>query len=415
MTVLEESASTAGKMSSIRRDGFTINRAANILPSSYGSIRRLIEETGLAAEVTDITGLLAIPRDGTLKRIRSTGAKMVVDALRTDLLSWRSRVKAANLVIDAARMKKFLSYENLGAAAPIDVETAAEYCDRRLTPELEEFLINPMLRALYCNEAHQLSVVDFFFAAVNFVGSGFMSYPGGIGFLADALAAELNVVTEAEALNVTERADGVVITYDRAGTPLTATADACVIATPATEVPSLFPQLDVRQREILQDHLNYGTAYATHFALSRKPDEPAMVIPVPASLDPGLCAVVLPHNYSRGVTPSGKGLVSTYWLGSWCEDRHDCPDATLVEEMRTSLEKVLPGVSTDIEFTHLERWKPSVIRSYPGMYSYVREFVSRINPRSRVQLAGDYMSASSTNGCAAAAEMAAQRLLSAGW
>lgn len=413
VTVLEQTAATGGKMSSLHHDGFTINRCANILPSSYAAIRTLVGELGLSGQVTDVTGMLAIPRNGDLKRIRSTGAKMVVDALRTDLLSWHSRAKAANLLTDAIRMKPYLSYENLGAAAPFDIETAAQYCDRRLTPELEEFLINPMLRALYCNEADQLSIVDFFFAAVNFVGSGFMSYPGGIGFLTDALAARLDVVTNAEALNVTEADDSVTVTYRHDGAESTVTADACVIATPATEVSRLFPQLDARQREILRDHLHYGTAYAAHFALSRDPGEPAMVIPVPSSLDPGLCAVVLPHNYSRGVAPAGKGMLSTYWLERWCEDRAQIPDEVLDAEMRTCIDKVLPGISRDIEFTHIERWRPSVIRSYPGMYSHVQEFADRIDRRSRVQLAGDYLSASSTNGCAASAELAARRVLGA--
>ncbi|MGV0872844.1 protoporphyrinogen/coproporphyrinogen oxidase [Mycolicibacterium sp. XJ879] len=413
VTVLEREPTVGGKMSSIRRSGFTINRAANILPSSYAAIRSLIRELNLSAEIDDVQGLLAIPRGGWLHRIRSTGAAMVADGLRTDLLSVRSKLTARNLVIDGLRMKKYLSYENLGAAARFDIETAAQYCERRLTPELEEFLVNPMLRALYCAESHELSVVDFFFAAVNFVGSGFMNYQGGIGFVVDAIAGRLDVVTDAEAVNVTERDTDVVVTYAVDGVESTIVADACVIATPATEVPKLFPQLNAGQQDILRDRLEYGTAYAAHFALSRKPDEEAMVIPVPASLDHGLCVVVLPHNYSRCAAPHDKGIVSTYWLGSWCKERGDIADDALAAQMLQSVEKVLPGVSRDVEFSHIERWQPAVIRSYPGMYSYVQDLVDLIDHRSRVQLAGDYMSASSTNGCAASAELAAQRVIRA--
>ncbi|MGV0715560.1 NAD(P)/FAD-dependent oxidoreductase [Mycolicibacterium sp. XJ662] len=413
VTVLEREPTVGGKMSSIDRNGFTLNRGANILPSSYATIRNLVRELHLSGEINDVRGLLAIPRAGRLHRIRSTGAPMLADVLRTDLLSLRGKLNARNLVIDGLRMKEHLNYENLGAAARFDIETAAQYCDRRLTPELEEFLVNPMLRALYCAESHELSVVDFFFAAVNFVGSGFMNYPGGIGFLVDSIANRLDVVTNAEAVNVTERDKDVVVTYAADGGESAIVADACVIATPATEVPKLFPQLNAGQQDILRDRLEYGTAYAAHFALSRKPDEDAMVIPVPASLDRGLCAVVLPHNYSRGAAPDGKGVVSTYWLGSWCKERSDVADDALVKQMLPSVEKVLPGVSRDVEFAHIERWQPAVIRSYPGMYSYVQELVDLTDHRSRVQLAGDYTSASSTNGCAASAELAAQRVIRA--
>jgi oxygen-dependent protoporphyrinogen oxidase len=44
------------------------------------------------------------------------------------------------------------------------------------------------------------------------------------------------------------------------------------------------------------------------------------------------------------------------------------------------------------------------------MYRYLAEFASRFDPTSPVQLAGDYLSASSTNGCAVSGELAAARL-----
>lgn len=410
VTVLERSAEVGGKMSSLNVNGFTVNRAANILPSSYANLRRLINDVGLGSTVSDVTGMLAIPRDGELKHIRSTGTAMVIDGARTDLLSVKARLKARNLVIDGIRMKKYLSYENLGASAPFDVESAAEYCDRRLTPELEEFLVNPMLRALYCNETDRLSIVDFFFAAVNFIGSGFLRYQGGIGFLTGALAKCLDVRYHAEVARVEERDDDVAITYSLDGSEQSITADACVIATDAKTVPGLFDQLDPRQREIITDHFEYATVYAGHFALKSRPDESAMVIPVPASLEKGLCAVVLPHNYSDAA-PAGKGLASTYWLEDWSRAREHVSDEALATEMLRGIDKVLPGTSNNVEFSRIDRWQPATIRSFPGMYSYVGEFVRRIDRGSRVQLAGDYLSASSTNGCASSAEAAAARVI----
>ena len=58
VTVLEETAVTGGKMSSLRRDGFVINRGANILPSSYTAIRTLIGELGLSCQVARSGGQL---------------------------------------------------------------------------------------------------------------------------------------------------------------------------------------------------------------------------------------------------------------------------------------------------------------------------------------------------------------------
>lgn len=61
VTVLERSAEVGGKMSSLNVNGFTVNRAANILPSSYANLRRLINDVGLGSTVSDVTGMLAIP------------------------------------------------------------------------------------------------------------------------------------------------------------------------------------------------------------------------------------------------------------------------------------------------------------------------------------------------------------------
>jgi protoporphyrinogen oxidase len=76
------------------------------------------------------------------------------------------------------------------------------------------------------------------------------------------------------------------------------------------------------------------------------------------------------------------------------------------------MEKVVPGITRSVEATHIARWDPAVLRSYPGMYRWIGELAARMDGGSRVQLAGDYLSASSTNGCALSGEMAADRLVS---
>ena len=63
-----------------------------------------------------------------------------------------------------------------------------------------------------------------------------------------------------------------------------------------------------------------------------------------------------------------------------------------------------------VETTRIDRWRPGVLMSEPGTYVAMAEFARRIDPRSPVQLAGDYLSASSTNGCAVSGERAADRI-----
>jgi oxygen-dependent protoporphyrinogen oxidase len=410
VTVLEAEDAVGGRMSSIEQDGFIMNRAANILPASYHAITNLARDVGLGDQVSRMDGVLGTIRDGRVRRLRSNG--LVMDGLRTDLLSWRSKVRARHILVDALRMRSSLSYENLGLAARFDVETAAEYCARRLNPELREYLVEPVLRALFTESAERLSVVDFFFAAVNFVGSGFMRYPGGIDFLVKALAARLDVRLGARA-SLVERHPGqrgATVSWVDASGEHSERVDGCVIAIVGSAVPALYPQLDPRQREILTDVFEYGTTFNAHLGLSARPDEPAMIVQVPKGVDEGLCVVTFDHNSSPTLVPAGKGKLSSYWLHSWCDARMDRSDEQLITEMLPSIDKVVPGVAALVESTRIDRWKPAVLRSRPGTYGAMAELVARMDPVSPVQLAGDYLTASSTNGCAVSGEKAADRL-----
>ena len=408
VTVLEAEPEIGGRMSSVVQDGFTMNRAANILPASYGTIRQLAEDVGLGDQIGRMDGTIGTLRDGKVHRLRSD--RLVRDGLRTTLLPWRSKMRMGRVLVDALRMRSSLSYANLGEAARFDTETAAAYCRRRLDTELEQYLVAPVLRALYTADVERLSVVDFFFAAVNFIGSGFMQYPGGIDFLAQALAKHVEVRTSARATSVERDDAGVLVTWEEDGQSQSERCSACVIAVVGTLVPDLYPQLDARQREILLGVYEYGTTFNAHFGLRSRPDEPSLLVQVPQSEDDGLCVVTFDHNSSPTVAPAGKGKLSSYWLHRWCEERIGWSDEELLMAMVPSVAKVAPGFESLVETTRIDRWRPAVLMSKVGTYTAMAEFARRIDTTSRVQLAGDYLSASSTNGCALSGELAAKRI-----
>lgn len=406
--VLEAEATIGGKMSSVEVAGFTMNRAANILPYSYDTIRRLAADVGLAEQIPKVHGVVGTLRDGAVHRLRSD--RMLVDGLRTPLFSARSKLLLSRIAVDGLKMRSSLSYENLGKAAPFDTESAAAYCDRRLNDELKEYLVQPVVRALFALQAEDISVVDFFFAAMNFVGSGFMRYPGGIDFLVRALAARLEVATRVLVTSVERSDDGVTVTWEHDGATRNEKVDACVLAVCGALVPKLYPGIHPRQGEILSNIYAYSALFNAHLGLRRRPDEPSMLVQVPPSEDRGLCVVTFDHNSSPALAPSGKGKLSAYWLHEWCVQRVGHSDDELFEEMYPSIEKIVPGVRDLVEVTRIDRWDPAVLKSFPGMYRYMAEFAALIDPASPVQLAGDYLTASCTNGCALSGELAAKRL-----
>ncbi|GAA5156579.1 NAD(P)/FAD-dependent oxidoreductase [Pseudonocardia eucalypti] len=410
--VLEASDAVGGKMSSVRRDGYVVNRAANILPSSYAAVRGLAQDVGLGGRIGAMPVVLGVPRDGRMHRLRASGPGMLVDGLRTSLLSVRGKLLLRRMLVDALRMKGSLSYANLGAAARFDTETVAEYCERRLSPEVRDYLVEPILRALFTCNADTVSIVDFFFAAVNFVGSGMMRYPGGIDFLVRELASRLDVRLSARVTSVTDEPDGVRVSWTGPdGVSRVESADACVLAVSGAVVPALYPGLDASRREILTSKLRYCVTYAGHFALRRRPSEPSLVVPVPRAEDENLCVVVFSHNAGEACVPSpSAGLLSTYWLHEWSSSRRLRTDDEVIAEMLPAMAKVVPSIEEDLVFARLDRWDPAVVRSYPGWYTHVARLGELADAGGRIQLAGDYLSASSTNACAVAGEEAAGRV-----
>ncbi len=410
VTVLEESPVIGGRMSCLRREGWTFNRAAGILPGSYQSIKGLITDVCGSGAVETMQPRIGVPRGGRVHVLRGSGPGSVLDGIRTDVLSPRSKLLMGRLALDAARMAGSLSFANLGLAQRFDTESAADYAERRLNSEIREFVVEPLVRGLFASNADRVSVVDLFFSAVRFMGGGLIRFSGGIDFLCRAIAEQVDVRTGAGVVAVERGERGATVTWVQDGAERTETAAGVVIAVPGTRVSALYPGLGPVQRKILDEEFEFSTAYAAHFALDERPDCDGMVVPVPRVEHPDLCVITLGHNMDPAAAPPGKGVIAGFWRHEWSLEHTGLPDDELLALMVPAVETVLPGLGDRIRFAHLERWYPSVLRSYPGMYRYVAEFVEHIDPTHRVQLAGDYLTASSTNGSSVAGEAAAARL-----
>lgn len=411
VTVLEAEDHVGGRMATIERDGFLIDTAAAILPTTYTRMVKLISDAGLAGDVVPTSDLVGIVRDGTTWRLR--GGKAVADAVKTRLLSVREKLPLAKLLADLARAGDRLDWYDLGRAADLDTETARQYADRRLSKEILDYIIDPALGSLFVASPERLSVVDFLFAVRNILGGSFFNSPKGVGFLTEGLARHVDVELKARCTSVEERAGGVTVTWDRSGeAEHVEEAAVCVIALSGHQMMAVYPQLDPVRREVVAD-IEYSTCVDVHLALSSPPDEPAMMIQVPSREDPDLCVVVLDHNRAPGRAPAGKGLLTSYWHTAWADQQWDRSDGEIVDAAIPAIDRLLPGVARTIEFAHVQRWRPAVVMSKPGTYRDLARFTAATDTAARVQLCGDYLSASTTHASLCSGERAAERLLTA--
>jgi oxygen-dependent protoporphyrinogen oxidase len=408
VTVLEGEDHVGGKMSTIERDGYLVDTAAAILPTTYKQMVKLIADAGLAGEVHPTSDLVGFLREGTVHRVHS--GSPVGDAARTALLSPAAKLKATRLVVDLVRAGKRLDWYDLGKAADLDVETARGYADRRLNDEILEWVVAPALGSLFVASPERLSAVDFLFAVKNILGGAFFNSATGSAFLPRGLARHLKVELSARVTSVEDQGGSVAVTWERAGeAERVEEASAAVIALSAPQMAAVYPQLDPVRREVVEA-IDYSTCVTVHLGLSRPPDEPAMLMPIPRLEHPDLCAIVLDHNRAPGRAPAGKGLLSSYWHTAWGDEYWDRDDDGVIKAALPALEHVFPRLGDHVEMTHVGRWRPAVVMSRPGTYRALVRFTAATDERARVQLCGDYLSASTTNASLCSGELAARRV-----
>ena len=138
-----------------------------------------------------------------------------------------------------------------------------------------------------------------------------------------------------------------------------------------------------------------------------------MMLQVPRLEHPDLCVVVLDHNKAPGRAPAGKGLLTSYWHDAWGKEHWDRDDKEVVEDALAGLDRIFPGIENDVEMTHVSRWWSCAVMSRPGLYRDMARFTAATDPSAPVQLAGDYLSATTTNASLCSGEQAARRITEA--
>lgn len=406
--VLEMSDRVGGRMCTLTRGEFRIDLAVSVLPMTYRRMLALIADAGLADRIAPTSDLVGILREGVVHRSRSSSK---LDGLRTSLLSWNSKLLLMRALMDAMRAGDRLSWDDLGRAAELDRESAAAYAHRRLNQELLDYIVDPACRGVCSSPPEQVSAVDFLFVLRNILGGGFFNSRTGVDFLPKSLAAKLKVQLDTAVRSVRPLASGVELICSRAGAAdKIERAAGCIIALPAPQMLDIYPQLDAVRRGIAS-RIDYTSAIGVHFGLARRPEEPAVLIQVPQRSHPDLCGVILDHNKAPGRAPDGKGLISTYWQQTWGLRQWQRDDAAVALEAESALASVLPQLAREIEFVHVQRWRPGIVLARTGAWRELADFQPAPNPHPRIQLAGDFFSSTSSNTSLVAGENASRRLV----
>ncbi|MEU0687811.1 protoporphyrinogen/coproporphyrinogen oxidase [Streptomyces uncialis] len=421
VTLLEQESYPGGRMSSYEKAGeggaYRIDRGASWLSHNYRPMIELLEETGLASRMLPCSSELGVLRDGRVHRLSFVRP---TDLLRTGLLGWRSKLRALRLLRDLAAARPALSWNDMSKAAGIDIESAQEYALRRLDRPLLDHLVEPLCSTQFLAPADEVSAVGVLSIMWGTFGAASFTFDGGVGRLPTLLlglplmrSEQTRVELNARVSDVARDGDGVKVTWERDGASSTERGDACVVAVPGPIAAGIVPSLTDDQRTYLTG-LRYTSDVHVTFGLREATDETALGVAVPLREHPDLCVVLHEHNLGPGRAPAGHGLVSLIFRDHWSTARITLDDDTVIEDSLTAVNEVLPELAAHIgeqrEMAAVQRWDRAVLARPAGGYRDLARFTSSLDPRSPIQLAGDYFAYSTTNASLATGQTAAQRV-----
>ena len=409
MVVLERRDRAGGELQTVKRDGFLMEAGATILPGAYESVMQLVRDVGMEDELLESNSLMGFMRDGEMHHLRAD--HLALDAARTSLLSWRSKLKVVKLLRDQLRYRSLLSYEDLSIAGRYDVETPYDYCRRRgLDGELYDYLIEPTVRGGAGVPADTISVVEFFFLWQKVLGSKLYVFDDGYTSFVERLADRMSEVRLSTTVHeIVEENGGVRVTYEDADGTHTEAGAGAIISSMGNEVPDLVPHLAPARAQFLRD-LNYTSTMSINLALKKRPDCDASFVIVPRPVSEGLFALLLEHNKAPGRAPEGKGLISLITMNQWTIDHMEATDEEILDAIMPEVDKAIPGLREDLEFVRVNRWYPVIIYSHPGLYRELGKFHESRDRSSLIHLAGSYNSSGNVNTATTAGERAAREL-----
>ena len=411
--LLEKRDRTGGMIHTHRESGYLMEEGATILPSAYQQVVDLAHEIGVGGDLIPAGSIIGFARDEKIHNLRSD--KLFVDALKTPLVSTKSKIAMARFGIDATRASKLLNYSDLSSGSAYDTMTPKEYCSLHLglSGEVYDYVIDSTVRGVLGVRGESISNLELFFMLYNILGSKLYAFRDGYSAYINKLAEGQDIRLNTTVQQIEETPDGVSVTYlDGDGVSHTEYGAGAIVSARADTIPDLVPgHFDADSERFLRS-LRYTKCVVMNTGVTKKPKGiTASVINVPKSVDLGLMGFTCEHNKAPGRAPEGKGLLTLLTMTEHAEKLIHEDDEYIQKDLLTSLDKLIPGVADTVDYTHVVRWNEVIVYSRPGLYKELGTFLRRQPEGSRIQLAGVFRSSSNLCTATVGGETAAADLL----
>lgn len=406
--VLERSDRVGGRMTTDVLNGFTIDCGAQFLSTGYSILTELIREAGLNPAVVEISPYGGTVRDG---RIRKRREHDLLSPLKTGLLSPGGWARLGFLGYRLSVATKSLPWNDLTAWAAYDDVDAETWSQSYFGREITDYIAEPMIDGLAFQSLGEVSGALLVAWVSHFVfgKSKLISLTGGIGVLPERLAAGLDIRFDSPVQSLAIGKAGVEV---GTGSDVIA-ADGVILATPASAARAVYKEPSTIERELL------GTQYSSTLQI-------AVAVRDSFRIDPGIAEIygfLVPKRERSAISAItieeskdkrrlGDGQLFCVFLSGEAGARMiGWTDEAVLSGVLNELEKYLPGVTGDVLFTKIYRWKDAIAMVPPGRSRRVAQYRNSVDASAQVLLAGDYTGMPWTEGAAETGRWAAQRLM----
>ena len=420
VSVFEASDRVGGRAASVYQDGYIIDTGASALADSYQAYLDLAAELGIQDRIIATSPVIEIIRDS--RRHALDTSRLLQSALTNRLLSWPSKLRVLRLMFEVfwAQLTGKLDYTDLSKAAPLDTESAKDYADRALCPELLEYFCEPLVRVMLIANADQISRVELFSAVANIFSSKLRALSGGVGSLPALIAEDLNVQLNTEVTSVQQQNGKVSLGWLNSNEHTSKQHnqalqelrefDACVISCPLSTAAKIAPA----HNPILvkaASKIDYSMTLTVSLGFRVRPNSDAFVIPLSPGESKELALLFLDHNKCPDRCPKDRYLINVHWEALESSAHIDADDELIIEKTLEQVIAFFPELQGQVEMTHVARWRQALPFTVPGTYKLIRQINESIDPQSMIQYAGDYLSAAGQNTAIITGQRAARRIL----
>ncbi len=406
--VLEKSGRVGGRMITDIVDGFTIDCGAQFLMERYPVLTDLIHRVGLSSNYIETSQHAGIVRKG---KIHKTLRGDKLSPLKAGLMSFSSWLRFGLRGYQLLAKTKSLLPNNYADWQNFDDADSETWSNLNYGEETNDYFIEPMMEALFfqslkdTSRAFTNAMILLFFLQNNKT----TTLRGGMGILPERLASELDVRLNTPVSSMSISPTGIEL---NAGGEIIV-ANRVILATTAPVSRALYLEPAVVERELL------ATAYSSTLSI-------AVIVKDSLHLDPYLediYGILVPKRERNVISSiSNEGLKDKHRLangkmfilflaGKAGAEMIDWKDDDVLPVVLVELEKYVPGVSENVLFTKIHRWREAMPMSPPGRSRNVARYRESITPSTRIFLAGDYMGMAFTEGAAETGRWAAQSLM----